>query len=138
MRPGYCAKVEWDGQHWLATVEDLPGAHTYAKTVASLRRRLREVIVLMDDRPDSDLSDHGSFDVELNFAAVATEVAAAQAARAESERFAAQAAVRTRDAVLWARERGISLRDTAELLGLSYQRVDQIAAGASAAQRDAS
>ena len=53
-----------DGQ-WQATVRDLPGAHTYAKTIPSLRKRLREVIVLMDDRPDSDVQDEDAFAVGL-------------------------------------------------------------------------
>lgn len=130
MTDTYRATVSWDGNHWLADVVGLPGAHTYAKTVPSLRNRLREVVVLMDDRPDSDVHDPQAFDVSLDYSLVATEVARARHARDEYEQLAArlapQVADRTREAILWARAQGISLRDTAELLDLSHQRINQI------------
>jgi predicted RNase H-like HicB family nuclease len=62
--------VRWDGKQWLADVVDLPGAHTYARTVDSLRKRLREVAVLMADLPDSALEDSEAFHVSLDYTAV--------------------------------------------------------------------
>ena len=35
----YRATVQWDGKAWRAEVAQLPGAHTYARTVDSLRKR---------------------------------------------------------------------------------------------------
>ena len=37
---------------WSATVSDLPGAHTEAKTLEDLDRAVREVIALMLDLPE--------------------------------------------------------------------------------------
>lgn len=42
----YTADVNWDGKQWLATIPEIPGAHTFARTLNSLRQRLREVVVL--------------------------------------------------------------------------------------------
>lgn len=130
MTDTYQAKVSWDGRHWLAHVLELPGAHTYAKTVPTLRKRLREVVVLMDDRPDNEVNDTEAFQVNLDYSLVATEVVQARRARDEYDQLAAtlaqQATDLTREAIVWARAQGISLRDTAELLDLSHQRINQI------------
>ena len=40
---------------WLADVPELPGAHTYAGSLAGLDRSVREVVVLMADLPDDAL-----------------------------------------------------------------------------------
>ena len=40
-----------DGQ-WLADMPDLPGAHTYARSLPSLDQTVREVVVLAADLPD--------------------------------------------------------------------------------------
>ena len=70
----YRASVRWDGKQCLADVVGLPGAHTYARTVDSLRKRLREVVVLMADLPDSALEDSEAFHVSLNYTAVVHEM----------------------------------------------------------------
>lgn len=63
---GYTARVEWDGANWIGSIVDLPGAHTHAPTIGELRQRLREVAVLMADRPDSDLTDPDAFTIVIN------------------------------------------------------------------------
>ncbi len=187
----YTAEVRWEDGQWQASVRDLAGAHTHAKTMTALRKRLREVIVLMDDRPDSDLQSEEAFSVDLVIdltlqddlavevndsssaelaapaalgstapaagpAAVTMAAPAAtgpigifspsvitttrpdQALRqaAEARRRAAEAEAEaehaTAIAVLMAQRAGISMRDAAILLGISFQRVQQIAAAASA------
>ena len=37
---------------WLAELPGLPGAHTYARTLAALDKAVREVVVLVTDLPD--------------------------------------------------------------------------------------
>lgn len=69
----YTADAQYIDGQWQATVREVPGAHTYAKTIESLRKRLREVIVLMDDRPDTDLADESAFQVGLAFSIQVTD-----------------------------------------------------------------
>ena len=42
---------------WLADVPELPGAHTFARTLPALDKAVREVIVLAADLPD-DVMGH--------------------------------------------------------------------------------
>ena len=65
MTKTYTAEVRWEDGQWQATVQDVPGAHTFARSMNGLRKRLREVIVLMDGRPDADLDDEDAFTVAL-------------------------------------------------------------------------
>lgn len=65
MSKTYTAEVRWEDGQWQATVQDVPGAHTFARSMNGLRKRLREVIVLMDGRPDADLDDEDAFTVAL-------------------------------------------------------------------------
>jgi predicted RNase H-like HicB family nuclease len=55
--------VEQEGAQWLATVRDLPGAHTFAETFEGLDSAVREVIALMLD----DEADPTSLDVAYAF-----------------------------------------------------------------------
>lgn len=41
-----------DARFWLANVDGLPGAHTSSRSLATLDRYIREVIVLAADLPD--------------------------------------------------------------------------------------
>lgn len=141
----YVADVHREDGQWQATVRDVPGAHTFARTTTALRKRLREVIVLMDDRPDAELNDEKAFLVALNphppsvdrvhgtdQAESRPDAALEQAVQARRRAGEAEAAAEraTRTAVLAAESAGISMRDTAALLGVSHQRVQQIAASA--------
>lgn len=71
----YTADAQYIDGQWQAAVREVPGAHTYAKTIESLRKRLREVIVLMDNRPDIDLADESAFQVGLAFSIQVTDSA---------------------------------------------------------------
>lgn len=148
MTTTYRASVRWDGKQWLADVIDLPGAHTYARTVDSLRKRLREVVVLMADLPDSALDDPEAFHVSLDYTAVVHEtvgqasrpaapgydelariVDERDALRAKVDELSEQLAERTAQVIERAQRLNLNLRDTADMLRLSHQRVDQIAKG---------
>ncbi len=49
----YHVVVTRDGDGWLADVPDLPGTHTWAKTLRTLDRNVREVIGMVEDLPRS-------------------------------------------------------------------------------------
>lgn len=55
VRPRYVVFVERDGEHWLAEVAGLAGAHTYAESLDELRARTGEVVELMTDATDFDV-----------------------------------------------------------------------------------
>jgi len=118
-----------DGQ-WLADIPELPGAHTYARTLPTLDQAVREVIVLADDLPDEVMPelvvdyDYHTGDPDLD--AVTGEV---RRLRRQADELAATAAARTGQVAVKLVAGGLSVRDAAALLGISPQRVSQLTAG---------
>lgn len=117
-----------DARFWLADVEGLPGAHTSSRSLATLDRYVREVIVLAADLPDA-AGDGAALewiyqtgDRDLDRAAERL-----RRQRQEIETAAAELADRTgalaRELVA---ERRFSVREAAALLGISSARVDQL------------
>jgi predicted RNase H-like HicB family nuclease len=104
--------------HWIATVPSVKGCHSYGRSIGEARARVREALGLfVRDASRARLED----DVRLP-ANMRQQVRRFRASRqrAEREKARAQAAVRALAGEL-------SRRDTAELLGISHQRIDQLA-----------
>ena len=113
---------------WIATVPDVPGAHTYGRSLRQARTRIREALSLwVDDADDAEL------DYKIHLPAAARDVVRrASAARSEAARASDRATASTEEAAtMLARDFGFSLRDAGELLGLSHQRMQQILSRAS-------
>ncbi len=110
---------------WVATVRGLRGCHTQGRTVDEARRRIVEAMELFVDNPRSaKIVD----DVKLPAAvkrAVRTYATLRKKAELENRRaaLAARRAVR----VLRGGRLKMSARDAARVLGLSHQRVHQLA-----------
>jgi len=51
----YTARCVREGNNWLAEVEELPGAHTWARNLKDLERNVREAIVLAADLPEDQI-----------------------------------------------------------------------------------
>jgi predicted RNase H-like HicB family nuclease len=119
----YRVQLERDDDAWLARVPSVPGCHTYGRSLDQARRRIREALTLwVDDADSADLE----FDVRLP-RELRMEVDRARSARersAEAQRLAADAVRRA--AIDLSRRLGLSRRDTAELLGMSHQRIQQL------------
>jgi len=123
----YAAVVERDPESgwWLGTIEpthsDLRGMTTQAKTLPTLRRRVREMLGLEAADADEAEIEFRYSGKAIRFALSAREKAkkAAQVHRSaqEAQRAAARALVKA----------GIGVRDASELLGVSHQRVQQLA-----------
>jgi predicted RNase H-like HicB family nuclease len=116
---------------WVATIRSVPGCHTQGRTLAEARRRIREALAVALERPDAarvaedaELIDH----IRLP-TGVAKKLAQSTSARKRAAAEEARAQAATRAAALALTKKGLSLRDTADLLGLSHQRVQQITAG---------
>jgi predicted RNase H-like HicB family nuclease len=108
---------------WLARVPSISGCHTYGRTLEQARRRIRETLELwVDDAEKAELS----FDVRIP-TAIRREVRLAQDARDRSRRAKLEASDTLRRAALdLTQKAGLSLRDAADLLDISHQRVQQL------------
>jgi predicted RNase H-like HicB family nuclease len=108
-----------DRTAWLVNVVGTPGAHTFGRSLAEAKRHGVEVVALWFElEPDEFVID---WDIRLADLAESVKQARAAMAHAEVDRQRRDNAVRA------LMEAGISYRDIAELLGLSHQRVAQIA-----------
>lgn len=108
-----------DRTAWLVNVVSAPGAHTFGRSIAEAKRHAVEVVALWFDlEPDAFEID---WDLRLGHLATPVRRARRAMAHAEADRQQRDEAVRALT------EAGVSYRDIAELLGLSHQRVAQIA-----------
>lgn len=135
-RKTYQVKATRSGDWWAIDVPGLLGAHTQTRRLDQVEHMAREVISLLLDVPED------SFDVEVQpqlvdeWTRLLRETREARSAADEaSER--AQRLVRT--AVVTLQGAGLSTREVGQLLGVTHQRVQQLAAhasrGTSAAKR---
>lgn len=108
-----------DGTAWLVNVVGQPGAHTFGRSLAEAKRHGVEVVAVWFELEPEDFDI--DWDIRLGDLAAPLKQAKAAMAHAEADRS------RRDQAVKELTEAGISYRDVAELLGLSHQRVAQIA-----------
>ena len=107
---------------WVASVPEIPGAHTQGRTIDQARRRVREALSLWVR--DAEHA-HFEFDVRLP-AAVRARVKQALKLREAVETAGKQAADATERAILSLVRAGLSRRDAGDVLGISRQRAQQI------------
>jgi len=108
---------------WLARVPRIRGCHTYGRTLDQARRRLREALSLwIDDADAIELIDEVRLPARAQKAIRASRE---QRARADATRSAAQSST-AKAACTLVEDLHLGLRDTAELLGLSHQRIQQL------------
>ncbi|HZT67790.1 MAG TPA: hypothetical protein VFA11_18515 [Acidimicrobiales bacterium] len=108
-----------DPSFWLVNVAGTPGAHTFGRSLGEAKRRGVEVVALwFEIEPQQFEID---WDIRLGDLGSYVKEARNAMAHAEADRQRRDEAVR---ALMNA---GVSYRDIAELLGLSHQRVAQIA-----------
>jgi len=110
---------------WLARVPAVPGCHTYGRSLRQARNRIREALPLwVDDAGASGLSFRYRLASEARSELQKVRIARERAAAVQRQaRFVTSRAVHR-----LAEEMGLSVRDIAELLGLSHQRVQQLLA----------
>ncbi len=108
-----------DARYWLANLAGEEGAHTFGRSLVEAKRHAVEMVALWFElEPEAFDID---WDVRLgDLARVVKRAHAAIAHVAEDQR-------RRDEAIRLMTDAGISCRDIGELLGLSFQRVAQIA-----------
>ncbi len=128
MTKTYRVVVTREGESWLADVPQVAGTHTWAKNLPSLDRSIREAIALAEDLPDGA---EGGLALDYRYSTGHADWdAQAAELRAERERVSRagrQLAERTADLAARLVGGGLSVRDVAALLGVSPQRVSQVA-----------
>lgn len=115
------ARVEWDGRRWVAVLD--AGGVTQARQLDQLPERLAEVHELMTGEAID--ADDIELDIDFPGAAAAAAVRADRARLSVAEVELAEATAQT---VAELRSRDVSMRDVATMVGMSHQRVQQLAA----------
>jgi predicted transcriptional regulator len=127
--------VTREGRDWLAEVVGIRGgAHTHARTLDKLDQYVREVIVLGADLPDEALE---RLDLDYEYRVADADDAERREAvdiRKRAEELHARAIQAASQLALRYTERGLPVRDIATMLGISHQRVSQLASAATAGQ----
>lgn len=126
MNTAYEVVITREGGDWLADIPSVPGAHTFARTLPALMKAVREVIVLMDDdnpelEPD-DITIIPHYDIPDIDVSLARDVAIRRHDLAIAEANLAAETVKLAGVL----SERYSVRDTAELLGISPGRVSQL------------
>jgi hypothetical protein len=119
----YHADVTRDGKFWLISIAEI-GRSTEALRYRDVPVMAGELIQIMEglDRKDFDLR------INVNLPSVVQDhLARAEALREEAKRKNSEAATESRAAVRELLAQGLSRREAGEVLGLSFQRVSQLA-----------
>jgi predicted RNase H-like HicB family nuclease len=113
---------------WVAQVKEASAAITQGRTVAQARTRIREALALVIGDKEAEAAKLVD-DVRLP-ARVKRSLARVAAARRKAEAAQTASVQATGEAVrILAKDMGLSVRDVGELVGLSHQRVHQLAHG---------
>jgi predicted RNase H-like HicB family nuclease len=128
MKNRYTVRFERDADSgwWVVTVPEVQGCLTQGRSIAEGRRRIREALALFIDESEAERATLVD-DIRLP-PEVRRQVRRVAAVRERAEQLHAQAQEVTRAAVAeLTRRSGLSFRDAAEMLGISFQRVQQLA-----------
>jgi predicted RNase H-like HicB family nuclease len=119
----YVAVYERDpeGDAWLVRVKDIDGCHTYGRTLRQAETRIREALSLWLDREPETLEITPQWPADV--AMLAAEVSKARYAASKSAQTAGSTTVKAAKKL---DRMGLSRRDTADVLGISHQRVQQL------------
>jgi predicted RNase H-like HicB family nuclease len=119
-----------DNNRWFVCCPDLPGAHSHGRTLAAARANIREAIGVVLDLDDDAVLDLQEV-VRLPDPQLQKLVDRARELRDSATEAEDKARRATIDAVVASTgsSASLSLRDLADLLGLSHQRVQQLATG---------
>ena len=127
----YYATLELDprSRQWMADIEDLP-VHTWGRTLSKVKAYAAEALALHLDLDLDAARDKLSFRTPQLPAPVLEAMDQAESTRSEADTAAARAAAaKAAAARALVDEAHLSMRDAAELLGVSHQRVQQLLAG---------
>jgi DNA-directed RNA polymerase specialized sigma24 family protein len=122
----YTVTVTREEPFWVAEVEGLPGGATESRALSTLETEVRDLIAGLTD------SDEESFGLVWDYGQafpdqVATTIDSLHHVREKLAQVKEEYERLQREAVSGVRNEGVSVRDAAVLLHISYQRVSQLA-----------
>lgn len=126
----YYATLERDPRsgQWMADIEGLP-VHTWGRSLARVKRHALEALSVHLDEDPAETEVHLVFRRPELPSAVLDAIEDAETTRSDADTAAARAAeARAAAARALVQEAHLSLRDAAEVLGVSHQRVQQLLA----------
>ncbi len=126
----YYATLELDPQsgQWMADIEGLP-VHTWGRSLGKVKGYAHEALATHLDLPVADVEGRIVFRKPQLPASVLHALEEAETAHTEADAATARAATARAAAVAaLVRDAHLSMRDAAEVLGLSHQRVQQLLA----------
>lgn len=124
----YYATLELDARsgQWMADIEGLP-VHTWGRTLARVKDYAREALAAHLDKATADVAGHIVFRTPQPPAPVIDALANAERTRTDADSAAARAAqAKAAAARALVHDAHLSMRDAAEILGVSHQRVHQL------------
>lgn len=125
-KKAYTARFEMGEKYWVVNIEEVHGCHTQARTIQQGKERIREALSLYI----GDLASTVEIEVKTVLPGpVRKAVDRSLKERKRATDAEAEAAEATERAVKAMLEVGLSTRDAGELLGLTRQRVHQLASG---------
>lgn len=123
-RRHYVVEVERDEEGWwVASVPEVAGVHTQGRTLAQARERVREALSAATGVDDSAIVMNENLRLDD---AIKGRLDEAMSARMDAERLQRLAQKAVRAAAVDFTRRGMSTRDTGDLLQMSHQRVHQL------------
>lgn len=115
-----------DNGSWFVKAPEVPGAHSHGRTLASARRNIREAIALVLDI-DDDQNMQLEEDFHLRDPKVQAAIKKARTLRDRAAKMDSEVQTATEDALSVALDPKGGAQPPGELLGLSFQRVQQLA-----------
>lgn len=106
---------------WVGTCPSLRGCHTQGRSIAQTRERLREAMALFDVSPTAVLAEEIHVGKKIEH-----DLELLRSTRERAEQLAKESAEQTRRIADRLAKAGLSRRDVGELLGISFQRVQQL------------
>ena len=124
-RERYVAVYERDRERdaWLVHIDGIDGCHTYGRTLGQAAERIGEALGAWLDRDPARVEIEHRWPDEVTD--IAAEVAVARHAATQATKLAGEATVAGAQRL---QRMGLSRRDTAQILGISHQRVQQLLA----------
>ncbi|HEX2179704.1 MAG TPA: type II toxin-antitoxin system HicB family antitoxin [Actinomycetota bacterium] len=118
-----------DNGSWFVRVPEVKGAHSHGRSLAAARKNIRQALALVLDTDERDLLITDKVELPADLKTLADAARELRGEAAELQEFATLATVDAIKALSFGRL-PLSLRDVSELLGISFQRVQQVRARA--------
>lgn len=118
-----------DNGSWFVRVPQVKGAHSHGRSLTAARKNIREALALVLDTDERDLLVTDKVELPADLQNLADAARELRIEAAEMQEFATLATADAIKALSFGRY-SFSLRDVSELLGISFQRVQQVRAKA--------